>query len=1070
MKHLRKALSIFLCAVLVTGLFGIAPTPALADYDSMADEGLNGANGYCYYYDYSYDYDYDYDCDYDYDYTNDVPYQLGIPTPMSGTPGSLVDDGGENTEVVIGGVTFVRRVVQMPTGGGNVIDPTDNGMTIMGTFFPGAINLGFGRIRAVGLPGHGGWGETRPEHWTFTTDIILPAGAILESVRYIWNGVPVNGSVTFTCDNNPNAVIVSETIGSEAVFTGFRQATAWTLPSSNVRMIIHNEGPATYFQAYFREFTYLVPKIITGPGAGALVDSGPSGTVVYVSGVRHQRVVAPVPATGQPSVPFNGVTITGGADDGSDGNWAAGARAAIWLPDGSHPVSPAGGRINPNRTAAQGGEPPWTSPLPVPGSTHALRNYTITLPAGAILESVRYYWNNNTTVDTNSWIEFSSAGNTTARIESALGFGNNEGTAAGLLGNPRYIPRQATGWTVPSPTVTLTISNEGGGGVRQAYFLEFTYLIPYVPHTPTPVDPITVTLTDNILTTDPAAAATGNALMFAVVALTQAAAQDVIDLWDRGVTNIADTNFTFAALDGSPTFTFSQNGSRVIVVETEPGGYIVGAGVSAGTIDVERGPTVFPDDYEAIIINFGTHIPGGPGVNYAGINWNTYGGGWTRVTAGFAPDAPWIDLTGGARLRPSANPFGGTFVITLPEGAVFRSIMFYGNNVTTTATISSEGNPTVTFTRENNVFATDINDMRSYTNWTTQSSREVTITTNPANSVWNFYVWEISYYVPKGQMDFDWGNSMSLHIAPAGAITGDTVTRGGTLKYALVEGMPTAANSHVLRDVIIGWISGTTSEEDARDALRAIGQNNENLTFSDTRPVIGAGHQNMRLVVIEVDDDGYILAAGQSLAINFVAARVAPLTIAVNSHGIISGNVPTAAGTTLKYAFVDTAPTTVINAWLLGETDVDLAGTELGVTFDTAVPSISADEHNGRFLVVIEVDDLTGQVIAAGASAAIRMTQFGVTIGEQAAGGIGMTRTVTFVSEDSTVGKFMAVRIVEGSGLTHALLVPLNGATSTNISYASADSVITVWITNGMPNLTGGSLGVIVYGTATTAP
>jgi len=793
----------------------------------------------------------------------------------------------------------------------------------------------------------------------------------------------------------------------------------------------------------------IAPAAAVSINAGDPVDNGPVGTIVFINGAQYERVVVPMPSTGALTA-VEGMTFSGA--------WTVGGAAAGF----GWP----GGRVRPNGVSGHGG---WSEARP----EHFANERQLTLPNGAILESIRYYWDADT--HTNAFIRFESEGNEPATIES-----NGRQTAPSILPT-----RQATGWSNASDTITMVIHNEAPATYIRAYILEFTYLMPKTVYVPSPVDHLTVTLENNNIAVSKTPGV-DNGLKYAVTALTVDEVQTMINQWDKGVTNVLQTAFTFADLDllDQPKFSAAQNGRRVIVVETTAAGAIIAAGVSTETINVTAGQLVFPDDYEVIVVNFGSHIPGSPGADYAGINWNTSGGGWTRVNAA-ATDGAWMAL-GGQRARPNAA-FSPSAVsrIMLPEGAIFRSLLYYGNNATVTVTISSDGNNNVTATRgAHQTVSGNFNDSRIYTNWQSQSDRVVTLDTTPkgGSSHFEFYVWEMSYWVPKGTSTVTFANSMAIQVATEGTIRGDTALRGGTLKYALVEGLPTSSNDFTLRNMVMGtpevqssssWIhTRTTSEATAQEALRALGAATDNLDlrFSAIRPVIGAGDQNKRLVVIEVDTDGFIIGAGASLAIHYEAPRPVPLTIAVDSDGMITGDEPTFTyGTTLMYAFVDVSPMSIINGWLLGETTAQTAAADFAVTFSKDRPSVNADDHNDKFLVVIEANDITGMVVAVGASSAIRVKSIGVTISDETLEGVGRARTISFVSEDSTEGMFLAVKITSETERNQMMILPLNGANSTSISYSVMNAVITVWITSGIPDLSVDGFGVIVYGTATTA-
>lgn len=99
-------------------------------------------------------------------------------------------------------------------------------------------------------------------------------------------------------------------------------------------------------------------------------------------------------------------------------------------------------------------------------------------------------------------------------------------------------------------------------------------------------------------------------------------------------------------------------------------------------------------------------------------------------------------------------------------------------------------------------------------------------------------------------------------------------------------------------------------------------------------------------------------------------ADIADLTIAVDETGSISGDTPTAGGN-LSYYIVSDSKQSAIDSWTT-ESDDALVADNLGVAAESSKPTLTADDHNGKFLVVVEMKD--GKVLAAGQSAAINIS------------------------------------------------------------------------------------------------
>jgi len=363
-------------------------------------------------------------------------------------------NGPEGTIVVIDGRVYERMVVNMPSSGGHNLLTDNRGFELDGPWFAG-INFDVGRVRPD-IPHTGGnWAVQPPQNWTNVRTINLPEGAILESIRYYWNATPLNGSITFESANNPAVVIGTDRVGTGGTVP-IRKPSGWRNVSETVTMTIYNEGPGATWQAYILEFTYL----------RFLYDiNSPAGTIVELNGAEYEHVVVNFNNNGaavtHDQLRYGWLGMTFEFPTGANSNWAPGIPAARnqYL-----------GQIAPNVHNVG-----W-SVAPAPHQFHDPR--IITLPDGAILTGIRYYWNN--WWNHNGHVEFSSELNPNAIATST--FVREPGV--GGIDLDVYVPRLATGWVNPSPIFTADFYHRGNGASRQIYILEFTYLVPVQHSTP----------------------------------------------------------------------------------------------------------------------------------------------------------------------------------------------------------------------------------------------------------------------------------------------------------------------------------------------------------------------------------------------------------------------------------------------------------------------------------------------------------------------------------------------------------------------------------------------------------
>ena len=357
----------------------------------------------------------------------------------------------EGTIVWLDGQRYERRVVNMPDSGGHNLLTDSRGFELDGPWFAG-VNFGIGRVRPNIPHTAGNWAVQPPANWTNVRTITLPQGAVLESIRYYWNDSPLNGSITFASDNNPTAIIETARIGGGGTLP-LRKPTQWQNASETITMTIHNEGAGATWQAYILEFTYLVPLPMWDI-------TGPAGTLIEIDGIMYERMVVdfyprPLQSLASPAVGFEsqGMRFYGDRWFGMPnppagiGSWAPLGRMRSLGPVGK----PAAGMWS--ITA-----PEWFT------VTHELG-----LPEGALLESVRYYWNNHFN---NGFIRFESPDNRTETVVSTV-VGE---TVAAWGGTTPY--RMGIWWVNPTDTITMTIHNEGNANTWQAYIWEFTYLMP----------------------------------------------------------------------------------------------------------------------------------------------------------------------------------------------------------------------------------------------------------------------------------------------------------------------------------------------------------------------------------------------------------------------------------------------------------------------------------------------------------------------------------------------------------------------------------------------------------------
>jgi len=91
---------------------------------------------------------------------------------------------------------------------------------------------------------------------------------------------------------------------------------------------------------------------------------------------------------------------------------------------------------------------------------------------------------------------------------------------------------------------------------------------------------------------------------------------------------------------------------------------------------------------------------------------------------------------------------------------------------------------------------------------------------------------------------------------------------------------------------------------------------------------------------------------------------------------------------------------------------------------------------------------------------------YAIILGPETMGGAGYQRSIDIVG-GSLEGKFIVARAASGSGESTKLIVMLiSAASEAVVSYAWPNADIDVWLTDGLPNLTGGVLGAIIYATA----
>ena len=126
---------------------------------------------------------------------------------------------------------------------------------------------------------------------------------------------------------------------------------------------------------------------------------------------------------------------------------------------------------------------------------------------------------------------------------------------------------------------------------------------------------------------------------------------------------------------------------------------------------------------------------------------------------------------------------------------------------------------------------------------------------------------------------------LTIAVGANGAITGDTATAAGTLKYLVVAA--TKATE------IAAW-NVDTLEADANTALGG--------TLSTTKPTLTSTDNTKFLVVVEVSAGGKVVAAGQSAAI---AITPPPISLAGVGVNVAAGNI-TATAVTMQYSLDST--------------------------------------------------------------------------------------------------------------------------------------------------------------------
>ena len=360
-------------------------------------------------------------------------------------------NGPAGTVVAIDGRVYERVVVMFPresfSGAGawpinglTLLPPSDGDWWFGGgaspwseTDWPG------GRVRA---------GNAR------NLTLTIPDDAILESLRY-WS-LSGGGHVVFDSELNSPATVQpgssyvggADNVNAPLNMLPQRAGTGWRQPSPTFTMEIFGGGNGR--DAYMLEFTYL--KLLYDINS-------PVGTKVEIDGVEYEHVFVNFNDNGsavtrtQLETGWHGMTFE--YPTGNNSDWAPGAPAAR---------NQNLGQIAPNRHNVG-----W-SVAPAPHQFSDERE--ITLPDGAILTGIRYYWNN--WWNHNGHVEFKSPLNPNVITTST--YVNEPGVAG--INLDTYVPRLATGWVKPSPTFTADFYFRGNGASRQIYILEFTYLRP----------------------------------------------------------------------------------------------------------------------------------------------------------------------------------------------------------------------------------------------------------------------------------------------------------------------------------------------------------------------------------------------------------------------------------------------------------------------------------------------------------------------------------------------------------------------------------------------------------------
>ena len=92
--------------------------------------------------------------------------------------------------------------------------------------------------------------------------------------------------------------------------------------------------------------------------------------------------------------------------------------------------------------------------------------------------------------------------------------------------------------------------------------------------------------------------------------------------------------------------------------------------------------------------------------------------------------------------------------------------------------------------------------------------------------------------------------------------------------------------------------------------------------------------------------------------------------------------------------------------------------------------------------------------------------EYTISLGAEKPGGAGYRRDIA-VNGTNLDDKFIVARVIEGNGVDATIMVMVISAQeNATVSYSKPNAVVDVWLTDGMPNLTGGSLGVKVFCTA----